>query len=95
MTHQQSRKTRIPNIYIRRYNSPNENFEYGNIRSDVEFMTVYRRIDCRNFCNHLDEEERAACFALIVFLMSCDCYCSMALPHGPVGWSAVCNCGIS
>ena len=25
------------------------------------------------FCNHLDEVERAGCFALIVFLMYCDC----------------------
>ena len=45
-------------------------------------------------CNHLDEaeRERAGCFALIVFLMSSDCYCSVALPHGAVG---VCDCGIS
>ena len=47
------------------------------------------------FCNHLDKEERAVCFVLIVFLMSCDCYCSVALPHAAVGWSAVCDCGIS
>ena len=25
----------------------------------------------------------------------CDCYCSLTLPHGAVGWSAVCECGIS
>ena len=36
-----------------------------------------------------------ACFALFVFLASCGCYCSAALPHGAVGWSAVCDCGIS
>ena len=24
-----------------------------------------------------------------------DCYCSEALPHGAVGWSAVCDCAIS
>ena len=47
------------------------------------------------FCNHLDEEERGGCFALIGFLMSCDCQHSVALPCGAVGWSAVCNCGIS
>ena len=35
------------------------------------------------------------CFTLIVFLMSCDCKCSVALPHGAVGWSAVCDCGTS
>ena len=27
--------------------------------------------------------------------MSCDCQCSVALPHGAVGLSAVCVCGIS
>ena len=46
-----------------------------------------------SFANHRDGEERAGCFTLIVFLMYCDCY--VALPHGVVGWSAVCDCGIS
>ena len=37
-----------------------------------------------------------------VFLAQCDCYCSVALPHGDMGWShgavgrlVVCDCGIS
>ena len=47
------------------------------------------------FCNHLEEEERAGCFAFVVFLMSSYCKCSLALPHSSVGWSAVCDCGIS
>ena len=46
-------------------------------------------------CNHLDEEERAGCFAFIVFQMSCYCKCVVALPHDAVGWCAVCDCGIS
>ena len=29
-----------------------------------------------------------------VYLHSCDCKCSVSLPHGVVGWSAVCDCGI-
>ena len=33
-------------------------------------------------CNYLDGEETAGCFALIAFLMSCNCQCSVALPHG-------------
>ena len=41
------------------------------------------------FCNHLDEEERAGCFACIVFWMYCYCKCSVALPQGAVGFSAV------
>ena len=27
--------------------------------------------------------------------MSCYCKCPVAFPHGDVGWSAVCDCGIS
>ena len=30
----------------------------------------------------IDEEEKAGCFTLTVLLMSCDCLCSAALPHG-------------
>ena len=35
---------------------------------------------------------RPVCFALFVFLVSCDC--SVALPHDTMGLSAVCDCGI-
>ena len=38
-------------------------------------------------------EERAGCFALLVFLVS-RC-CCVALPRGVTGLSAVCDCGIS
>ena len=31
---------------------------------------------------------------LISFLMSCDCKCALVVPHGAMGWSAVCDCGI-
>ena len=41
------------------------------------------------FCQHLGKEENDSCFALIVFLMPCDCKCSDALPHDAVGLSAV------
>ena len=46
-------------------------------------------------CNHLDEEERASCYAFIVFRISCFCICSVALTDVAVGLSAVCDCGIS
>ena len=46
-------------------------------------------------CNHLNGEEKAGCFTLIVFLMSCDGECYVALPHVAMGWSAVFDCGIS
>ena len=32
----------------------------------------------------LAEEERAISFTLMVCLMSCDCWCSVALPQGAV-----------
>ena len=41
------------------------------------------------FCLHFDEEENDSCFALIVFLVSCDCKYSVPLPHDGVGLSAV------
>ena len=48
-----------------------------------------------SFANHLEEEERTGCFAFTVLRISCYCKCHMALPDGAVGWSAVCDCGIS
>ena len=47
------------------------------------------------FCNHLEEEERAGCFAVIVLQMYSYYKCSVTLPHSAVGWSAVCDFGIS
>ena len=46
-------------------------------------------------CNYLEEEEKAGCFAIIVLHMHSYYKCSVALPHGATGWSAVCECGIS
>ena len=46
------------------------------------------------FCNHLEEEEKAG-VSIIVFLMYCYYKCSVALHHGAVGCSAVCDCGVS
>ena len=42
------------------------------------------------FCDHLDGEERADCFAKIVFLVSRDC--SVAIPLSAIGLSAVYDC---
>ena len=44
------------------------------------------------FCDHLDGEKRAVCFAEFVFLVSRDCF--VALPRDAMGLSAVCYCGI-
>ena len=46
-------------------------------------------------CKHLEEEEKAGCFAFIILQLSCYCKCSMALPYAVMGWSAVYDCGIS
>ena len=38
------------------------------------------------FCKHHDEEDlNDSCFALIVFLVSSDCKCSIPLPHDAMG----------
>ena len=41
---------------------------------------------------HLEEEERAGCFAFIVIRMSCCCKCAVTLPHCVMCWSAVYDC---
>ena len=46
-----------------------------------------------NFSISLTRKRERAVF--IVFWMSFYCKCPVALPHGAVGWSAVCGCGIS
>ena len=38
-----------------------------------------------------EERERPGCFALIVFMLSYDCQCSMNLPC----WPVICDCGFS
>ena len=42
-----------------------------------------------------EERERAGCLAIIDFRMSYYCKCSVALPKGTMGRSAVCDCCIS
>ena len=41
------------------------------------------------------KRKKAGCFASIVLQTYCYYKCSVALPPGAVGWSAVCDCGIS
>ena len=41
------------------------------------------------FCNHLEKEEKAGCFAIIVLKMYYYYKCSVAFPHSAVSWSAV------
>ena len=59
----------------------------------ILYVLLYVTLCPFKFCNHLDGEERTRCFALFVFLVSRDC--CLALPHGSMGLSAVCDCAIS
>ena len=43
------------------------------------------------FCSQLNGEEGLVGLLFIVFLVSCDSQCSVALPRGAVGLSAVCD----
>ena len=43
----------------------------------------------------LEEEKKAGCFAFVVLQMYNYYKFSVALPHGSLGWSVVCDCGIS
>ena len=43
----------------------------------------------------LKREKKSSSFAIIVLQMYCYYKCYVALPHGAVGWSAVCDCDIS
>ena len=37
---------------------------------------------------------KSGSFAFIVLRLSCYCKCSVILPHGVMGWPAVCDCDI-
>ena len=50
------------------------------LSSRLTFSSLYQR------------REKAGCFALFVFLRSCDC--CVALPHDVTGLPGVCDCGI-
>ena len=47
-----------------------------------------------HFCNYLAKKERGLVYFNCVF-MSFDRLYSVSLPHGAVGWSTVCDCGVS
>ena len=47
-----------------------------------------------SFCNHLLRKKGLVALNLIVFLLSCNCYCSLSYPHGAMNWSAVCTYSI-
>ena len=58
------------------------------------FVLIYITLCPFKFCYHLGEEKKAGCFAIIDLHMYCYYKWSVALLHGAIGWSAVCDCGI-
>ena len=48
-----------------------------------------------SFAIILSRKRELVALFLLSFWMSCYCKCPVALPHGAVGLSAVCGCGIS
>ena len=62
---------------------------YANASSPYEFCVclcfVMHYFVSVLVCNHLEEEEIAGCFSIIVLQMYCYYKCSVALPHGAVG----------
>ena len=68
-------------------------YTYEYLLFDDRFFLIAEILECFSRQTSIDEEERAGCFACIVFWMSFDCKCSVALPHGAVGCSSVCDCG--
>ena len=46
-------------------------------------------------CNHLDGEKENCLLYFNCLLDGLYSQCSVALPDGAVGWSAMCGCGIS
>ena len=59
------------------------------------FLFCYALVCVHSSIAIILKKEKVGCFAVIVLPMYCYYKCSVALPHGPVGWSAVCDCGIS
>ena len=59
------------------------------------FVLLWITLCPLKICYHLEEEEKAGCFAVIILHTCCCCGCYVDLPRGDVGWCAVCDCGIS
>ena len=75
------------------------NMFYVTMQSDmigythVEVLFLVLALLCIAWCSGFAiilTRKRAGCFTLIVFQMSCDSWCTVALTH-----DAVCDCGIS
>ena len=59
------------------------------------FVLLYVTLCLFLYCNHLEKDEKASCFAIFALQMLCYYKCSVALLHGAMGWSTVCDRDIS
>ena len=52
--------------------------------------------DHSSFAIILKRKRKLVALLLLYYrMMSCYCKCSVNLPHGAMGWTALCDCGIS
>ena len=58
------------------------------------FVLVYITLRVSSFATSSRGRE-SWLLSFVGLQMSCYCECSVALPHVVVGWSLVCDCGIS
>ena len=69
----------------------------------MDSLSIFAPIVCGGLCVLLCRLSVISSFAIIVmgkselvaFLMSCNCFYFVTLPHGTMCWSAVFDCGIS
>ena len=69
-------------------------------RSLARFASLYVLSSCINYTHllfaiSLIRKRELVALLLLYFWMSCYCKYSVALSHSAVGWSTVCDCGIS
>ena len=60
--------------------------------NDLSFFVKYTAILCGK---RFDRGGGGGCLTFVVLRMFRCCKCSVTLPRGAVGWSAVCDSGIS
>ena len=61
--------------------------------SHCGILYLFNVLYALRYVHHINGEEKAGCFAYFVFLVFGDY--GVALPHGAMGLSAVCDCDIS
>ena len=60
---------------------------------DIKYIRLLNFYVLSSFAIILTRTGELVAMLLFVFWMSCYCKCPRALPHGAIGWSAVCRWG--